>query len=207
MSANALCAIGSIITIHPHFPKNNYHSLALNCLLNSCSSLSHLKLTHALTITTGFHNSLLLSTKLITSASALSSSMDYARKLFDKMPQRDVFLWNTLIRGYADLGPYQEAVMLYKTMHHDGFLPDNYTFPFVVRSCAVISALKEGKEVYCNVIKNGFDLDVFAQCFSLYVCSRWGDFEKGDCFGEVVVRNIVSWTAVTAGYVQNGLFK
>ncbi|KAI5337281.1 hypothetical protein L3X38_016552 [Prunus dulcis] len=63
--------------------------------------------------------------------------MDYARKLFDTMPKRDAFLWNTLIRGYADRGPCHEAIVLYRNMHHSGLSPDNYTFPFVVRSCTV----------------------------------------------------------------------
>ncbi|XP_050227171.1 pentatricopeptide repeat-containing protein At3g12770-like [Mercurialis annua] len=209
MSANAIRTlskkiekIGSTILI-----RTNYHNLPFNCFLNSCNSLSHLKLIHALIITTGSHHSFLLSTKLLTLSSTLASSMDYARKLFDKMPQRDVFLWNTLIRGYADLGPCHEALLLYKSMHHDGFLPDNYTFPFVVRSCGVISGLKEGKEVHCNVIKNGFDLDVFVQSA---LVSMYAQFEEvldmEIAFGEMVVRNIVSWTAMIAGYVQNRLF-
>ncbi|GMP36798.1 hypothetical protein CsSME_00008806 [Camellia sinensis var. sinensis] len=46
-------------------------------------------------------------------------------------------------------------------MHRIGLLPDNYTFPSVVRSCVVLSALMEGREVHCSIIKNGFDLDVF----------------------------------------------
>ncbi|KAL7224894.1 hypothetical protein ACSBR1_026216 [Camellia fascicularis] len=53
----------------------------------------------------------------------------------------------------------------------------------------------EGREVHCNIIKNGFDLDS-------------GEiFNSELVFGEMVVRNIVSWTALIAGYVQNGFFK
>ncbi|XP_028059679.1 putative pentatricopeptide repeat-containing protein At3g11460, mitochondrial [Camellia sinensis] len=88
--------------------------------------------------------------------------MDYARKLFDLIPERDLFLWNTMIRGYADLGPCQEAIVLYRDMHRIGLLPDSYTFPSVVRSCAILSALMEGREAHCNIIKNGFDLDILA---------------------------------------------
>ncbi|KAJ8541412.1 hypothetical protein K7X08_002228 [Anisodus acutangulus] len=100
--------------------------------------------------------------------------MDYALKLFDQMPQRDVFAWNTLIRGYSNLGPFQEAIILYKDMHFRGFLPDNYTFPFVLRSCSVLSALREGRELHCNIIKYGFESDVFVQSslITLYAQSR-----------------------------------
>ncbi|GMP36922.1 hypothetical protein CsSME_00008858 [Camellia sinensis var. sinensis] len=134
--------------------------------------------------------------------------MDYACKLFDLMPERDLFLWNTMIRGYADLGPCQEAIVLYRVMHLIGLLPDSYTFPSVVRSCAVLSALMEGREVHCNIIKNGFDLDVFVQSSLITMYSQSGEiFNSELIFGEMVVRNIVSWTALIAGYVQNGFFE
>ncbi|KAI8539507.1 hypothetical protein RHMOL_Rhmol09G0188700 [Rhododendron molle] len=134
--------------------------------------------------------------------------MDYARQMFDVMLDKDVFVWNTLIRGYADLGPCQEALMLYRDMHRIGLLPDRYTFPFVVRSCAVLSALREGREAHCNIIKNGFDLDVFVQSSLVTMYSQCGETLSSELvFGEMIVRNIVSWTSMIAGYVQNGLFE
>ncbi|XP_010273754.1 PREDICTED: putative pentatricopeptide repeat-containing protein At3g11460 [Nelumbo nucifera] len=134
--------------------------------------------------------------------------MDYARKLFDRVPQRDAFLWNTLIRGYADMGPCEEVFVLYRNMHLSGLLPDNYTFPFVVRSCAVLSALREGKEVHCNIIKNGFDSDVFVQSSLVSMYSQSGETKDSESiFDEMIVRNIVSWTAMISGYVQNGFYK
>lgn len=207
MSATILRKIEPIASVPLHF-RLSHHSLPFNYLLNSCSSLSDLKRVHALILTNGLHRNLLVSTKIVALASTLASTMGYARKLFDRMNERDVFLWNTLIRGYADLGPCQEAIALYRTMHHTGLLPDNYTFPFVVRSCGVLSALTEGKEVHCNIIKNGFDSDVFVQSSLISMYAQSGETSNSEIvFGEMVGRNIVSWTAMTAGYVQNGLFK
>lgn len=188
--------------------RTNYHSRSFNYLLNCCSSLPDLSRIHALVVTNGCGQNLLLSTKLITTACCLAPTMDYARKMFDQMPKRDVFLWNTLIRGYADAGPCEEALALYSNMHGAGLFPDNYTFPFVVRSCAVLSALREGKEVHCNIVKHGFDSDVFVQSSLVAMYSQSGETLGMELvFGEMVVRNIVSWTAVIAGYVQNRYFK
>ncbi|KAG5532880.1 hypothetical protein RHGRI_027237 [Rhododendron griersonianum] len=93
-------------------------------------------------------------------------------------------------------------------MHRIGLLPDKYTFPFVVRSCAVLSALREGREAHCNIIKNGFDLDVFVQSSLVTMYSQCGETLSSELvFGEMIVRNIVSWTSMIAGYVQNGLFE
>ncbi|CAN0886423.1 Pentatricopeptide repeat-containing protein At1g08070, chloroplastic [Linum grandiflorum] len=186
----------------------NYNTLPFNHLFVSCSTLLHLKCIHALILTSGSLGNLLLSTKLVALASQLSPTMDYAQTIFDRVGQKDVFVWNTLIRGYANVGPCQKAVILYRSMHQSGLLPDNYTFPFVIRSCAVISALKEGTEVHCNVIKSGFDVDVFVQSSLVSMYSQAGDiFSTEKVFGEMGVRNIVSWTAMVAGYVQNGLYE
>ncbi|XP_052198547.1 pentatricopeptide repeat-containing protein At3g12770-like [Diospyros lotus] len=154
--------LDTILCVPVPFPfRLNDHSLTFSCLLNSCSSLSDLERIHALILVNGSHRNLLLSTKLITLASSLSPSMDYARKLFDLLPDRDVFVWNTVIRGYANLGPCEDAIDLFRDMHQAGMLPDSYTFPAVVRSCAVLAALREGRQVHCNVVKTGFNLDVF----------------------------------------------
>ncbi|XP_065855262.1 pentatricopeptide repeat-containing protein At1g08070, chloroplastic-like [Euphorbia lathyris] len=215
MSANALRILSTslqsntctILTLPFRLSAANYRFPPFNHQLNSCTSLSHLKLVHALIITTGSRYNFLLSTKLISLYANFSSTMDYARKLFDNMSQRDVFLWNTLIRGYSDLGPCHEALILYKNMHNSCFLPDDYTFPFVLRSCAVILASWEGRQVHCNVIKLGFNLDMIVQTALLSMYAQCGDtFSMERASAEMSWRNIVSWTALIAGYVQNGLF-
>ncbi|KAI8019181.1 Pentatricopeptide repeat-containing protein [Camellia lanceoleosa] len=175
----------------PSYFHTNYHFLPFNYLLNSCSSLSDLKRIHALILTNGSHKNLLLSIKLITLARSVAPTMDYARKLFDLTPERDLFFWNTMIRGYADLGPCQEAIVLSRDMHRIGLLPDSYTFPSVVRSCAVLSAFMEGREVHCNIIKNGFDLDVFVQS-SLIIISLFDRMPSSP----------VSWNAMILAYGQ-----
>ncbi|GMH04149.1 hypothetical protein Nepgr_005988 [Nepenthes gracilis] len=188
--------------------RTNYHSLQFNHLLDSCSSLRDLEQIHALIITSGSLRLLTLATKLVSSASTWSPTMDYAQKMFDKMPERDVFSWNTLIRGYANMGPCREALILYKNMHQAGLLPDSYTFPFVVRSCAVISAMREGKQAHCNVIKSGFNSDVFVRSSLVAMYSQGGEILNMELvFEEQVTTNIVSLTSMIAGYVQNGFLR
>lgn len=176
-----------------------------NHLLDSCSSLSQLKQVHALILTNGSHKSLLVSTKLIKKAVSLSATVDYARKVFDAMPHRDVFLWNTLIRSYSHLGPSKEAISTYRNMHRSGLSPDAYTFTSVVTSCTVLSALREGKQVHCNLIKNGFDSDVYIQSSLVTMYAQNGEPSSSElAFSDIVVRNVVTWTAMVAANVQNG---
>ncbi|KAH0454039.1 hypothetical protein IEQ34_018363 [Dendrobium chrysotoxum] len=189
------------------FPPSFRGSLRPNDLLNSCSSLSDLKRLHAFLLTHGLSSRLDLATKLIFHAYTVSSTMDYARKLFDVTPQRDSFLWNTLIRGYASIGPCQEVPVLYKEMHRTGFSPDCFTFPFVIRSCSVISAIGEGKQAHCNIVKNGFEFNVFTQSSLITMYFQSGEISDAELvFCGMGERSIVSWTAMVAGYAQNCVF-
>ncbi|KAJ1697606.1 hypothetical protein LUZ63_006118 [Rhynchospora breviuscula] len=172
------------------------------------SSLPSLKRIHARIITHGLSTHRPLPTKLLQLAVSLSSSMHYAHKLFDRMPERDSFAWNTLIRGYADMGPCHVVPLLYKQMHCSRIPPDHYTFPFVIRSCAVISALKIGKMTHCNIIKYGFSLDPFVQTSLITMYSQNGEALDSELvFSEMSEKNVVSWTAMISAYSQNCFYE
>ncbi|KAG2717965.1 hypothetical protein I3760_03G199000 [Carya illinoinensis] len=117
-------------------------------------------------------------------------------------------------------------------MHQIGVLPNNYTFPFVVRSCGVLLALIEGKEVHCNITKIGEMVasrtqpnvvtleSILPACVSvefldlgtlIHGCGiKVGvdsDISLTNAFfafyASMVVRNLVSWNAMIAAYEQN----
>ncbi|WOL03557.1 pentatricopeptide repeat-containing protein [Canna indica] len=186
---------------------NTALSLPHQHIFNSISSLPALKCLHAVLLKEGLSHHLPLATKLLALAASLSPVVGYARKLFDAAPHRDSFMWNTILRAYADLGPCQEVPLLYRQMHRDGLSPDHFTFPFVVRSCAVVSALAEGKQVHCNAIKHGFESNAFLQTALVTMYAQNGlIYDSELVFGEMAFRNIVSWTSMIAGYVQNSIF-
>ncbi|KAJ3698032.1 hypothetical protein LUZ61_001737 [Rhynchospora tenuis] len=186
--------------------ETKYLSLFYYQLLNPklVSSLPSLKRIHARIITHGLSTHRPLPTKLLQLAVALSSSMHYAHKLFDRMPERDSFAWNTLLRGYADMGPCHVVPLLYKQMHCSRIPPDQYTFPFVIRSCAVISALRIGKMTHCNIVKYGFSLDPFVQTSLITLYSQNGEAVDSELvFSEMSEKNVVCWTAMISAYSQN----
>lgn len=64
-----------------------------------------------------------------------------------------------------------------------------------------------GREtIHCNVIKNGFDMDVYIQSSLVTMFAQNGEtLDSEQTFNDILVRNIVTWTAMIAAYVQNGL--
>ncbi|KAK9066089.1 hypothetical protein SSX86_015491 [Deinandra increscens subsp. villosa] len=159
---------------------------------------------HAHLCVIGFGYDTILGTKLVD----LYCSCNYlsnAHQLFDKIPKRNVFLWNVLIRGYAWNGPYNAAVSLYYQMLDHGVVPDNFTFPFVLKACSNLSAIDVGRDVHEHVVRTGWETDVFvgAALVDMYAkCGKVGDARQ--VFDKIPERDVVMWNSMLAAYSQNG---
>ncbi|PNT73101.1 hypothetical protein BRADI_2g53235v3 [Brachypodium distachyon] len=110
---------------------------------------------------------------------------------------------NIMLRGLAQSDVPEEATAFYKKARGKGMEPDNLTFPFVLKACARISALKEGKQMHNHVLKLGLLSDIFvsnalihlyAACAHL-CCAR-------SVFDEMLVKDVVSWNSLISGYSQ-----
>eukprot|EP01018_Ginkgo_biloba_P034183 Gb_33070 [translate_table: standard] len=173
-------------------------------ILQSCTSITSVKQVHAQMCMNGLDQNIFLVTKLV-SMYAICGCMENARLLFDKINKRDAFLWNVMIRGYATNGPCEEALTLYYQMQRLGVLPDKFTFPFVLKACASLSNIEEGKEIHDHVFRAGLGSDVFVENSLVAMYAKCGSIEMArQLFDKMSERNVVSWSAMIAGYAQNG---
>eukprot|EP01018_Ginkgo_biloba_P034182 Gb_33062 [translate_table: standard] len=173
-------------------------------LLQGCTNITSLKQLHAQIFIAGHDQNIFLGTKLV-SMYAMWGSMDDARLLFDKLNGRDVFLWNVMIRGYATVGPCEEALALYYQMERRGLQPDKFTFPFVLKACASLLDLDQGEDIHDHLVRSGFESDVFVQSSLIDMYVKCGSVEIArQLFDKTSKRDVVSWTAMLAGYAQNG---
>jgi len=51
---------------------------------------------------------------------AIFYNVEDIQQLFDKVCQQNVFLWNAMIRRYANKGTFDESLDLYYPLEHDG---------------------------------------------------------------------------------------
>lgn len=70
--------------------------------------------------------------------------MGDARKVFDKMPERDMKLWHLMINGYAVNEQGNDGLLLFDELINGGMEPDKETFLAVFAACAGAGAVKEG---------------------------------------------------------------
>ena len=104
--------------------------------------------------------------------------MEFARHVFEKMPERDIVSWNAIIAGYVQNGNGTEALRLFCEMKQAFMLPNQFTFAIILKACADSLVLELGKAVHANVITSQLDLDVslWNALIDLYaICRRIDD--------------------------------
>ena len=177
--------------------------------LDRCSSLLELKKVHAVLVVSGrMQTGALLVGKLVSLCAVAGGGVGHARAIFERIPprMRNRFSWNSLIRAYSLEDSSREALFLHRRMvAEDGILPNEFTFPFVLKACAAECALTETILVHALIAKLGFGAQVFVQNSLLNAysaCSRL--LLARDLFDEMFVRNIVSWNTMIGGYVKAG---
>ena len=68
--------------------------------------------------------------------------LDLGKQQFDSMPKRDVASWNSMIRGFANVGQYEEALALFHDMEISVFRPNTLTLWSTLSACASHGALE-----------------------------------------------------------------
>lgn len=129
--------------------------------------------------------------------------MGYARKLFDRIPDPSIALWNALFRGYSENESYGEVVVLFGQMKRLNVMPNCFTFPIVLKSCGKVDAYVEGQEVHCFAIKGGFRANPFVGTTLIDMYAGRGKIGAAyKVFCEMVERNVVVWTSMINGYIS-----
>eukprot|EP01018_Ginkgo_biloba_P020813 Gb_00194 [translate_table: standard] len=173
-------------------------------LLQTCNDIKSLNQVHAHMFVIGLDQNAFVGGKLM-SMYAMCGRIQKARLLFDKLDKENTFLWNVMIGGYARNEFSEEALALYHQMQEKGIPPDKFTFPLVLKACAGISALQEGKEIHDHIVRSGFEPDVSVGNALISFYAKCGRIESArQLFYKMSQRDVVSWNAMIVGCVQNG---
>eukprot|EP01018_Ginkgo_biloba_P002767 Gb_08744 [translate_table: standard] len=168
-------------------------------------ALSEGKLVHSHMNERGFTPDRLLRNTLVSMYAKCGSVVD-ARQVFDKMPERDACSWSLLVAAYARHGLAEEALALFHQMQGAGVQPNRFTFASVLPACANLASLEVGMEIHEEIIKNGFQSDVFVESALVDMYAKCGSIQKArHLFDKMHQPNVISWNTMIAGYTKNGL--
>ncbi|KAH9288069.1 hypothetical protein KI387_032186, partial [Taxus chinensis] len=106
---------------------------------------------------------------------------------------------------YRRHGFSHEALTLFHQMQQTGIEPNQFTFASILPACAKIRALEQGMDIHRSIMERGFLSDVVIASALVDMYAKCGSIHKArELFDKMPQRNAVSWSAMIAGYIQNG---
>ncbi|XP_030529547.1 pentatricopeptide repeat-containing protein At3g20730 [Rhodamnia argentea] len=133
--------------------------------------------------------------------------MEDADRLFERMTDRDIVSWNTMIGGYAVHGLVANSFQLFCLMMREGMAPDCFTLGSVLQACAAGGALLQVSQVHKFIVEWGFlyykDLtgsliDAYAKCGSVQTAHH--------LYRSMSEKDLISYTALVNAYARKGKY-
>eukprot|EP01018_Ginkgo_biloba_P014934 Gb_01648 [translate_table: standard] len=176
-------------------------------VLSACGNIPALeqgKQVHSHAIITEFESNVFVGSALV-DMYAKCKSLEDARQVFNRMPQRNIVSWTAMIVGYAQNGHGEEALKLFGQMQRAGLKPDEFTVASVVSACGNLAVLEEGRQVHLQIIRTGLESCVPVANALVTMYAKCGSIDDArNLFDKMPERDEVSWTAVIVGYAQHG---
>ncbi|KAI6676841.1 hypothetical protein NL676_037637 [Syzygium grande] len=175
-------------------------------LLPKCSSLKELKQIQAFALKTHLRHDASTINKLVNFCTQCpnDASMAHAQKLFDEIPHPDIVLFNTVCRGYSRADDPLRAMALLVRVLNLGLLPDDYSFPSLLKACAGAEALAEGKQLHCFAVKLGLTRNVYVSPTLINLYTECGDVEAARrVFNKISDPCVVTYNSIITGYARS----
>ncbi|XP_068637571.1 pentatricopeptide repeat-containing protein At4g39530 [Aristolochia californica] len=159
---------------------------------------------HAFAIKTSFDSNIYVGTALVDVYSK-NGDMEEAKLIFYELPVKNVFTWTTIITGYSQSGDCETSLQLFNQMKDTDFQADRYVLSSVISACSMLGFLDGGKQIHGYVLRSGAEADIsvinvlmdfYSKCHKLAIARK--------IFDHIISKNVISWTTMIAGYMQNG---
>ncbi|OVA01834.1 Pentatricopeptide repeat [Macleaya cordata] len=128
-----------------------------------------------------------------------------ARLVSDEIVEKDVVLMTALIVGYTQNGEDFEALKIFRDMIKDGIRANDFTFASVLIACGNLADMNIGKQIHGLLVKSVSEFAVASRTSLLTMYSKCGLIDDSlKVFDRFFNANLVTWTALIMGLVQNG---
>ena len=125
--------------------------------------------------------------------------------LFDKSVKHELVPCNVMMRGYVHHGQFQDALKVFSQIGRPASKPDSVMFVNLLQACSSTGAHIEGKLVHLFVLDSGCESSLFIGNALIDMYSKCGSIRDAlKVFSTLESRDIVSWSAMIAGFSWNG---
>ncbi|CAK9183896.1 unnamed protein product, partial [Ilex paraguariensis] len=131
--------------------------------------------------------------------------LENAQEVFDRIADRNIYCWTSLIAGYVQSNLFKEAIELFRDMQVVGVQADPATVACVVTACGHLGALDHGRWVHGYSERNGIELNLTVKSALIDMYSKCGDIEKAlEIFHGLMSRDVYAWSVMISGLAMNG---
>ncbi|XP_052192600.1 LOW QUALITY PROTEIN: pentatricopeptide repeat-containing protein At5g48910-like [Diospyros lotus] len=179
----------------------------LNLLNTKCAtSLQHLKQVHALVLKTGhFHDHYIAGTLVKNYANPHFGSLDTSVQVFDHVWKPNVFVWNSMIKGFLDNNQPCKVVSFYYRMVVEEAKPNKFTYPPLFKACTTLQAVEEGVQIHAQSVKHGVRGDRHIKSAGIQMYGSFGRLvEAKNMLDDGDESDVVCWNAMIDGYMRCG---
>ncbi|XP_042514644.1 pentatricopeptide repeat-containing protein At4g33170-like [Macadamia integrifolia] len=204
--ANTHLALRHFISMlrHPTLP--NQRTLAT--LFKTCASLPHMSFglqLHSLSLKLSLAHLPFSGSALIHLYSRCRLPVE-ARKVFDRIPDRDEVCYAAVIVGLAQNSRSSDALSLFVDMRSAGVGSTMYSVSGALRAASEVAALEQCRIIHAHAVVTGLNLNVVVGTALVDGYGKSGLVSDAHSvfsglFPDV---NIVGWNAMMAGYAQQG---
>ncbi|XP_048138891.1 pentatricopeptide repeat-containing protein At4g13650 isoform X2 [Rhodamnia argentea] len=177
-------------------------------LLSACADAGYLqtgKQLHSYAVKTGILSEVVIEGSLL-DLYVKCSDIKTAHKCFLSTNRQNVVLWNLMLVAFGQSGNLIELLEIRSKMQIEGIVPNQYTYPSILKTCISLGALYQGEQIHSHVIKSGFQHNVYVCSVLLEMYAKCGKLDTARNILNRLTEDVVSWTTMIAGYIHHDLF-
>ncbi|KAL2340942.1 hypothetical protein Fmac_008882 [Flemingia macrophylla] len=180
------------------------------CVIRACADnfdFRMLRLVHGGAVAAGLGMDPICCSALVTAYSKLGLVRE-AHRVFNGIAEPDLVLWNSLIFGYGGSGLWDVGMQMFRAMRFVGRKPDGYTLAGLLVGVTDSGVLSIGQGLHCLTLKSGLDSDSHVGSLLVSMYSRCKCMASAyGVFFSILNPDLVTWSALIAGYSQSGEFE
>jgi pentatricopeptide repeat protein len=178
----------------------------LSSVLHACVQLKDIRSAlqvHNIAIKSGFSTNRFVGTALI-NFYVKFGTMDDVIDIFNEMPVRNSATWTAVITGYTRTGNSDLALKLFSLMGNESLKLDKFILASAASACTALNFLKGGSQIHGYLYRTGISMDISMENALIDLYSKCRKLESAQkLFDTMLMKNLVSWTTLIAGYMQN----